>query len=127
VNERPRDAHYPGRAAIDAYGRGGFSFAGMSHRGSILALPSGIWAWTPASAAEIDAAHLTRVVAEAEMIDLLFVGTGPDIVVLPEPVRRHLRDGGIRFETLATAGAASSYNILLAEGRRVAAALIAVP
>jgi uncharacterized protein len=127
VSDRPRDAHYPGRAAIDAYGRGGFSFAGISHRGSILALPSGIWAWAPTDASEIDAASLARVIAEAEEIDLLFIGAGADIVVLPEPLRRHLRDAGLRFETLATAGAASSYNILLAEGRRVAAALVAVP
>jgi uncharacterized protein len=127
VNDRPRDAHYPGRAAIDAYGRGGFSFAGMSHRGSILALPSGIWAWAPTSATEIDPASLARVIAEAGAIDLLFIGTGADIVVLPEQLRRSLRGAGVRFEALATAGAASSYNILLAEGRRVAAALIAVP
>ena len=37
--------HYPGRAAIETYGAGGFGFAGMSHRGSIVALPSGIYAW----------------------------------------------------------------------------------
>ena len=41
-----RDAHYPRRAPIDAYGNGGFRFADMSHRGSILCLPSGIYGWT---------------------------------------------------------------------------------
>ncbi|HWT30522.1 MAG TPA: hypothetical protein VN240_05780, partial [Propylenella sp.] len=46
-------ARYPGRAAIDAYGNGGFRFADMSHRGSILALPSGIEAWPVTAAAEI--------------------------------------------------------------------------
>ena len=42
---RPAPAHYPQRAPIDAYGNGGFRFAGMSHRGSVLFLPSGIYAW----------------------------------------------------------------------------------
>uniref|UniRef100_UPI0019535063 hypothetical protein n=1 Tax=Stenotrophomonas maltophilia TaxID=40324 RepID=UPI0019535063 len=42
-----RDAHFPGRAPIDAYGNGGFRFADMSHRGSILCLPSGIHGWAP--------------------------------------------------------------------------------
>ena len=37
-----REAHYPGRAPIEAYGNGGFRFADMSHRGSLLALPSGM-------------------------------------------------------------------------------------
>ena len=46
-------ARFPGRAPIEAYGNGGFRFADMSHRGSILALPSGIEAWAVASAAEI--------------------------------------------------------------------------
>ena len=40
-----RNAHFPGRAPIDTYGNGGFRFAGMSHRGSILCLPSGIYGW----------------------------------------------------------------------------------
>ena len=42
-------ARFPGRAPIEAYGNGGFRFADMSHRGSILALPSGIEAWPVAS------------------------------------------------------------------------------
>ena len=45
-------AHYPGRAPIDAYGNGGFRFADMSHRGSILCLPTGIYAWAAVSPAK---------------------------------------------------------------------------
>ena len=43
-----REAHFPGRAPVEAYGNGGFRFADMSHRGSILCLPSGIHGWEPA-------------------------------------------------------------------------------
>lgn len=122
----PGERHYPARAAIEGYGSGGFRFAGMSHRGSILILPSGVWAWTPIAASEIDEANLARLFEEQADIDLLFVGTGIDPVLLPEPLRWRLKDAGIRFEALPTSGAASTYNVLFAEGRRVAAALIAV-
>jgi uncharacterized protein len=125
VSEAPREPHYPGRAAIEGYGAGGFRFAGMSHRGSILALPSGIWGWTPRDATEIDEFSLARVIAEAAEIELLFIGTGQRLCPLPEPLRWRLRDIGIRFEMLPTAAAASTYNVLFAEGRRVGAALLA--
>jgi len=126
VNGRPQDPHFPGRAAIDGYGSGGFRFAGMSHRGSILILPSGIWAWPPRSAAEIDEASLARAFAEQQDIDLFILGVGADFQPLPEPLRRRVRDAGLRLELLPTPAAASTYNVLFAEGRRVAAALIAV-
>ncbi len=120
------ERHFPGRAPIEAYGAGGFRFAEMSHRGSLLALPSGIWAWPPKSAAEIDEAALARVFAEKAEIDIFLVGCGRDPVLLPESLRAHLRDAGIAFDVMPTRAAASTYNVLLAEGRRVAAALIAV-
>lgn len=125
MSDAARERHYPGRAAIEGYGSGGFRFAGMSHRGSILALPSGIWAWAPSTPADIDEPSLTRVFAEAAEIDLLLLGTGRDPVILSAPVRSRLVDAKLRYEALPTAAAASTYNILLSEGRRVAAALIA--
>jgi uncharacterized protein len=125
VNAPPREPHFPGRAAIEGYGAGGFRFAGMSHRGSILALPSGIWGWSPAEPTSIDEESLARVFAEAHDIDLLFIGTGRAPFKLPEALHWRLRDARLRFEVLPTAAAASTYNVLFAEGRRVAAALIA--
>jgi uncharacterized protein len=125
VSERPPEPHFPGRATIDGYGAGGFRFAGMSHRGSILALPSGIWGWAPREPSEISVESLDRVIAEAPAIELLFIGTGADIYLVPEALRWRLRDAGIRFEALTTAAAASTYNVLFVEGRRIAAALIA--
>jgi uncharacterized protein len=124
VSGAPRDPHYPGRAAIEAYGAGGFRFAGLSHRGAILALPAGIWAWPPRAAADIDEQSLDRLIAARGEIDFFLIGTGREHRPLPEALARHLRDLGIRFDVMPTAAAASTYNILLAEGRRVAAALI---
>jgi len=67
----PATPRYPGRAPIDAYGNGGFRFAEMSHRGSILCLPSGIYAWQPGSPDEIETAALAPVLAERDALDLL--------------------------------------------------------
>jgi uncharacterized protein len=116
----------PGRHQIDAYGNGGFRFGGMSHRGSMLALPSGMRAWPVASLAEIDEAALAPILAEAGAIEILLIGAGADPAFIEERVRAPLAAAGIRLDVMQTGAAARTYNVLLAEDRRVAAALIAV-
>ena len=98
----------------------------MSHRGSILALPSGISAWAPTAAQALTADDFEAVVDESADIELLLVGTGKDVVPLAEPVRWRLREAGLRLDVMQTGAAARTYNILLGENRAVAAALIAV-
>ncbi len=123
---RVRDQHFPGRAQIDAYGNGGFRFADMSHRGSILCLPSGIHGWAVADPGAIDVAGLAPVIAEAAEIEVLLIGTGRDIRPPGAEVRLALAEAGIRFDTMPTGAAARTYNIMLGENRKVAAALVAV-
>lgn len=120
------DGFLPGRFPIDAYGNGGFRFADMSHRGSILALPSGIKAWPIGSIAELTDEVLEPVFAEAEEIELLLLGTGVDIAAIPARLRERLREAGIGLDVMQTGAAARTYNVLLAENRKVAAALVAV-
>ncbi len=122
----PAVPHFPRPAPIDGYGQGGFRFADMSHRGSLLCLPDGIWAWSITHASEIDEASLARVFENARAIDTLIVGTGRD-VWRPDPVLRDaLRAVQIVPDPMQTGSAITTYNIMLGEGRRVAAALIAV-
>jgi uncharacterized protein len=121
-----RAAHYPGRAPISAYGNGGFRFADMSHRGDLLCLPSGIYGWDAPQASALDEASLARVFAEADGIEILLLGTGPEIVPVPPALRVRLREVGIVPEPMSTGAAVRTFNVLLAEGRAVAAALIAV-
>ena len=121
------DGFVPGRHGIDAYGAGGFRFAGMSHKGSILALPSGVHAWAATTPEEISIASLAPLFAEPRgAVELLLVGTGRDIVRLPEALRWRLRDAGIALDAMQTSAAARTYNVLVGERRRVAAALLAV-
>jgi uncharacterized protein len=118
--------HLPRRAAIDGYGKGGFSFAGMSHRGSLLCLPSGIWAWPAAQRSDLTDAAFERVFAEAAEIGLFLIGAGRDAWIMPDPLRLRFHQAKVSVEVARTGTAVSTYNILLGEGRRVAAGLIAV-
>jgi len=118
--------HFPGRAPIDAYGNGGFRFADMSHRGSILCLPAGIMAWRPTTVGEIDATVFDEVLASAADIDILLVGTGIDLVPLAPALKAAFREVAISADPMSTGAAVRTYNVLLAENRAVAAALLAV-
>jgi uncharacterized protein len=126
IGEAARLARYPGRAPIDAYGNGGFRFAGMSHKGSILCLPSGIHAWNAATPADISETALARVLDEANNLDVLLVGTGRTQVFASPSLRRLFEERAIALEAMSTGAAARTYNVLLAEDRSVAAALLAV-
>lgn len=121
----PKDTpHFPHPAPIEGYGRGGFRFAGMSHRGSLLVLPSGIWGWPVARAEEITRDSLQRVFAEAAEIGLFLLGT-PAFWQMPDALRTHFHLSRITVEVMRTGQAANTYNILLDEGRRVGAGLVA--
>lgn len=126
MSARPDEPFLPRQVPIDGYGAKFFHFAGMSHTGSLLALPSGLRPWAPAIWSELDAAALAPILAEAAAFELLFIGTGRDPAHLREPLKQLLRDAGLRFELMPTGAAASTYNVLLEEGRPVGAALIAL-
>jgi uncharacterized protein len=118
--------HLPHPAPIEAYGKGGFRFADMSHRGSLLCLPGGIWASGVTAASEIDEAALARALAPDAAIDHFLVGTGNDPVPLPKPLREAFRARRIALEAMTTGAAVRTYNILLGERRRIGALLVVV-
>ncbi|MDP3554706.1 Mth938-like domain-containing protein [Methylocystis sp.] len=118
--------YVPGRHKIDDYGGGGFRFADMSHRGSILALPSGVRAVPLTSAAEIDDSMIDCALSESGGLDVFVVGTGKDLLPLAGGLRAKLRAAGVGCETMATGAAVRTYNVLVDENRRVGALLIAV-
>ena len=117
---------YPAQVGIDAYGNGGFRFADMSHKGSLLCLPEGMQGWSVTSVAELTLESLSPVLAQAANLDVLLIGLGTDIVAIDPAIRQALRDQKIIIEATQTGGAVRTYNVLLAEERAVGAALIAV-
>jgi uncharacterized protein len=119
--------HLPYPAPIEAYGDGGFRFAGLSHRGSLLCLPDGIWAWPVAGPEAVTAATLGLVFERAARIDLFILGTGRDFWTVPPGLRASFREHSLKWEAMQTSAAIRTYNVLVTEGRRIAAGLIAAP
>lgn len=123
----PDALHLPRSAPIEAYGNGGFRFAEMSHCGSLLCLPDSIWAWPVNDPKDIDRYSLARVFEHANDIDTLLIGTGSEVWIAPAPLRNALREVHVMLDTMQTGPAIRTYNVMMGERRRVAAALIAVP
>ncbi|OPB31288.1 hypothetical protein BAR153v2_002300 [Bartonella sp. AR 15-3] len=120
-----REAHFPGRAPIDAYGNGGFRFADMSHKGSIICLPSGIYGIDMAEPLPTQD-NISRILEEANEIEILLIGTGLELLSLPEKLRCLLWEKHISTDTMSTGAAVRTFNVLLAEDRSVAALLFAI-
>jgi uncharacterized protein len=118
--------HLPQPAPIDAYGDGGFRFGGMSHRGSLLCFPDGVWAWAVGDPRQLDENALAAAFDRAQTLDFFLIGAGRDPWPLPETLRQRFRALSLSVDTMPTGAAVRTYNILLAENRRVGAGLIAV-
>jgi len=127
----PLDRYAPGRHAIEAYGAGGFRFAGMSHVGSILATPKGIGAIDLEDAGSLTpdkfAPLFAELASEPGAVEFVVIGLGARMAPLSAEVKDSLRAAGLRFEAMATGPAIRVYNVLVEENRRVAALLIAAP
>jgi uncharacterized protein len=113
------EVDFSDRTPIEGYGPGFFRVAGAVHEGPLALLPSGPKPWPGLHDVDL-------FLARAGLIDILLVGTGPEIAFLPEETRRLLEEAGLGVEAMATASACRTYNVLLAEERRVAAALIPI-
>lgn len=111
---------------IQAYGNGGFRIGGAAHAGSIVVLPAQVSPWPVGEIATLPADSLEIVIAAEPRVELLLVGCGVRAAPLPAALRQRLRAAGIAVEPMDTGAACRTYNVLVAEGRRIAAALIAI-
>lgn len=121
---RMSEIGYEGLPPIDSYGGGGFRIQNEFLTGDLMLSPTGgVAPWT---AGDIGAGAFATFIDEAAEVDVLLVGMGAEIAALPRAARTALEDAGIGVEIMSTPSACRTYNVLLAEGRRVAAALIAI-
>jgi uncharacterized protein len=120
------EPHLPRQVLIDAHGAGGFRFGGMSHRGSVLCLPQGIWAWPVASPRDITEQTLSRVFAAATDLDFFIIGSGLVPWRAPDELRARFRELQVSLDAMTTGPAVRTYDVMLMEGRRVGAGLIAI-
>jgi uncharacterized protein len=117
-----------GRQIIDAYGEGGFRISGRRVEGSVIVFPDKVTPWAVDEIGALSAGSLDAVSAagRAGSVDLLLIGTGARMAQIDRTLRQALRADGVVIEVMDTGAACRTYNVLMAEGRRVAAALIAV-
>ncbi len=116
---RLNEITYDGSRPIDGYGPGFFRIGGEVVEGAVLVLPTGVRKWDGFE----DLEALLALVGE---VDVIFVGTGAEIAHIPAHMRNALEAVGIGVESMASPPACRTYNVLLSEGRRIAAALLPV-
>lgn len=116
---RVTEVHFPGSPPVDGYGPGFFRVGGAIHMGPVALLPAGPVAW-----AGLD--DPAPILEQAPAIDVLLIGMGAEIRPLDRELRALLEAAGIGVEIMPTPPACRTYNVLLGEGRRVAAALLPI-
>lgn len=111
---------YGAARPVDGYGPGFFRIGGTVYKGALFVLPlDGICQWGGVG-------DVAPLVAAAEAIDVLLVGTGAEIAPLPPALTAALDAAGVGVETMASPTACRAYNVLLSEGRRVGLAVLPV-
>ncbi len=115
-----------GRQVIEAYGGKGFRITGEVYRGSVLVFPERTLPWPVGDFAELTADSLEPVRRAGAQVELLLIGCGERMQLVSKELRGSIREAGIVIDAMGTGAACRTYNVLMAEDRRVAAALIAV-
>ena len=115
-----------GQQLVNSYGDGGFRISGVRHDGNVLIFPDHTVAWNIETIDQLDLSHLQQVVDADPKVEILLIGCGKTMAFIDETVRQTLRSEGITIDSMDSGAAVRTYNVLLLEGRRVAAALIAV-
>jgi uncharacterized protein len=116
----------PGRQLIQGYQEGGFRIAGVRHEGSVLVLPDRTLAWLVSGLDQVTLERLAPILAAEPAIEILLLGCGRRFAMASAELRQALRAAGIALESMDTPAACRTYNVLLADARRVTAALIAL-
>jgi uncharacterized protein len=121
-----RTPRFEGQPPIDAYGDGGFRLERQRFEGSIIVTPRGLFPWGVTLIEEASAASLAPIIDAIGEFDFLIVGTGAGTGLLPREARKWLESQAIFPDVMGTSAACRTYNLMLSENRRVAAAIIAV-
>jgi len=116
---RLNEIDYGAARPIEGYGPGFFRLGGEAHDAPVLIAPGLVQGWQGYD----DPGPLLALVGQ---VDVILLGTGTGIAPLPRPFREKLEGAGLGVEIMASPTACRTYNMLLAEGRRVAVALLAV-
>ncbi|QQG37174.1 MAG: Mth938-like domain-containing protein [Micavibrio aeruginosavorus] len=116
----------PGQQIIQSYAGGGFRIGGKFYQGSAIVWPEQTETWVCKPFPELSVADFSPLYSHDPLPDVVLLGTGASQIFLPPDLRQALRGKGLVIEVMDTGAACRTYNVLMAEGRRVAAALLAI-
>jgi uncharacterized protein len=111
---------------VEAYGDGGFRLMERRVEGSVFVLGTGFFPFEPMDLSEVEASHIDELIQRHGEPEILIIGTGAEMSLLPKMLRLHLDTQKIGYDVMSTGAAARTYNVLAIEGRRVAAILLQV-
>ena len=117
---------FEGRNIIQSYGNGKFQINDKQYDHSVLVLPDQIIPWTPIDTNNLIIDDFKKVLTVGPIVELLLLGCGKTTWFLPLPLRDELKEMGLVLEPMDTGAACRTFNVLLGENRRIAAALMLV-
>ena len=114
------------RQIVQSYGSGRFKVSHIEYQGSIIVLPGRTLSWNISIPGDISIGSLAIVIEEEPKIEILLIGCGKVMELLPRDLMEAFRHNGLAVDVMDTGAACRTYNVLAAEGRRVAAGMIAL-
>ena len=116
-----------GALLVEAYGDGGFRLMGRRVEGSLFVKESGFFPVSMLELADLKPSDIDALVSEHGTPEILLIGTGTSMTLLPREIRLHLEEKNIGYDVMSTGAAARTFNVLTIEGRDVGALLLQVP
>lgn len=114
-----------GRQIIQSYGQAGFKINGALHEGAVIVLPEKAWDWSAdRDFTALEESDFDDLAARADELDVVLLGTGATQQFFSPKLKAILKEKGLMVEAMDSGAACRTYNVLMGEGRRVAAALL---
>jgi uncharacterized protein len=114
------------RQVISGYAANLFRISGVVYDTSVLVFPDRTMVWPITSIADVTPESFSPIHEASPAIEVLLLGVGEQHVLVSSALRTALRAAGVVLDAMDTGAACRTYNVLIAEDRRVAAALIAI-
>lgn len=112
---------------IQGYTKGGFRVSGEVYEEAVQIFPDRVEAWSaPEKVAELTPDHFAEILSGNTDVELVLLGCGDKMALPPKALKQAFRDKGVALEPMETGAACRTYNVLLADGRKLAAALMPI-
>ncbi len=116
-----------GQYIIQSYAGGVFKISGDTYKHPVLVSAECLEPWDIGDVSDISDFTIDDfkpLIEKSDEIDVVLLGCGENMSILPPALRRDLKNAGLSVDSMDTGAACRTYNVLMAEGRRVLAALL---